>query len=126
MKIVITASGAELDAPFESRFGRCPYYIFIETDSQNWEAVPNPAASAGGGAGTQAVQFVTKKGAQAVISGRYGPNAFQAFQAAGVQMYVANRDSVNDVLDAFLNAELEQPASASAPGHRGRGHRQAY
>jgi len=125
MKIAITASAEGLEAPFEPRFGRCSYFVFIETEKREWEAVPNPAVSASGGAGTQAVQFVIGKGAQAVVSGRYGPNALAALQAGDVPMYIANQASVNDVLEAFLNDDLEQAASASAPGHKGRGHRHA-
>jgi predicted Fe-Mo cluster-binding NifX family protein len=120
MELIISASGPDLNAPFEPRFGRCAYFILVETDSQNWQAFPNPAIGASGGAGTQAAQFVAGKGAKAVISGRFGPNAFQAFQAAGIPMYVANQATVSQALQAYLSGELQQPQAAAPAGHRGR------
>ena len=31
MKIVVTANGADLDAPASPVFGRCPTYVFVDT-----------------------------------------------------------------------------------------------
>ena len=50
MKIAITATGASLDARLDPRFGRCPCFLIIDTDSMNFEAVENPNAALGGGA----------------------------------------------------------------------------
>ncbi len=50
MKIVVTANGADLDAPASPVFGRCPTYVFVDTETMQFEAVENPAVTAGGGA----------------------------------------------------------------------------
>ncbi|MBM4429494.1 MAG: dinitrogenase iron-molybdenum cofactor biosynthesis protein, partial [Chloroflexi bacterium] len=57
MKIVVSAQGDNLDAPASPVFGRCPTYVFVDTDTLAFEALPNPAISEGGGAGIQAAQF---------------------------------------------------------------------
>lgn len=76
MRIVVTANGTDLDAPASPVFGRCSTYIFVDTETMKFEAIDNPAMSAPGGAGIQAAQFVIEQGAQAVLTGNVGPNAF--------------------------------------------------
>ena len=51
MKIAVTATGPSLDEQVEPRFGRCPYFLIIETDDMDYEAVENPNVILGGGAG---------------------------------------------------------------------------
>ncbi|MFX0121789.1 MAG: NifB/NifX family molybdenum-iron cluster-binding protein, partial [Candidatus Hodarchaeota archaeon] len=65
MKVVVSAMGEDLNAEVSPIFGRCPMYIFVDTETMEFEAVPNPAMSASGGAGIQAAQFVVSKGVQA-------------------------------------------------------------
>ena len=50
MKIAITSNGTTLDDPVEARFGRCPYFIFVNPDTLEFESIPNPNMSLGGGA----------------------------------------------------------------------------
>ncbi len=54
MRMVVSAQGESLDAPTSPVFGRCPTYIFVDSESMQFEAVPNPAMNQGGGAGIQA------------------------------------------------------------------------
>jgi predicted Fe-Mo cluster-binding NifX family protein len=54
MKICISSTGNDLNAKVDSRFGRCQIFLFVDIDTLETEAVPNPAATAGGGAGTKA------------------------------------------------------------------------
>ncbi len=39
MTIVVTASGADLDAPIHPNFGRCPLYLFVDPETLTFEAV---------------------------------------------------------------------------------------
>ena len=123
MKIVITSFDANIDAQFSPRFGRCANFIVIDTESREWEAFPNPAASAGGGAGPQAVQSIAKQDVEAVVSGRYGPNAYTALKAAGIKTFVASGGTVSEVLDQYLAGKLEQVSTATGPGLHGGGRR---
>ena len=120
MKIVLSAQGANLDSPFEPRFGRCEYFIFIDRDTRQWQAEPNPASGGSGGAGTQAAQFVVSNGAQVVISGRFGPHAYSALQAAGVELYACDQGCVSEALDSYMKGDLNPVTVASAPGHSRR------
>lgn len=121
MKIIITATTNKIDQPFSPRFGRADYFILIDSETREWEAFANPAADARGGAGPQAVQFIAEKGAEIVISGRYGPSAFTALRAANIKAYIAEDGSVNEVLEQYLAGMLESTDSATGPELHGKG-----
>jgi predicted Fe-Mo cluster-binding NifX family protein len=124
MKIVVTAEGNDLNSPTNPRFGRCPTFIFVETDTLVFEAFPNPAVSASGGAGIQAAQFVVEQGAGAVLTGNLGPNAADVFGAAGVPVYFNNESTVQAAVEAFKTGRLPLAQGANVPAHAGMGMRQ--
>jgi predicted Fe-Mo cluster-binding NifX family protein len=119
MKIVVTSSGSDLDAQAHPAFGRCPVYVFVDTETMQFEAVENPAANAAGGAGIQAAQFVVERGAQAVVTGNVGPNAFQVLQPAGVLIYLFGGGTVRQAAEAYKAGRLSAAGSASKPAHAG-------
>jgi predicted Fe-Mo cluster-binding NifX family protein len=121
MKIVVTANGMDLDAPASPVFGRCPTYIFVDTETMEFEAVDNPAMSAPGGAGIQAAQFVIAQGAQAVLTGNVGPNAFNVFQAANVPIYLLTGGTVKEAIEAYKAGQLQSTADANVQAHAGMG-----
>ena len=121
MKIVVSANGADMDAPASSVFGRCPVYIFVDTETGAYEAVENPAANAAGGAGIQAAQFVIDRGAKAVVTGRVGPKALDVLQAAGVLLHLVTEGSVRAAVDQFKADKGQVASEATNPAHAGTG-----
>ncbi len=127
MKIVVTSDGADLDAPASPVFGRCAAYVFVETDTLAFEAVENPGVGAPSGAGIQAAQLVVERGAQAVVTGNVGPNAFAVFQSAGVPIYRFGGGTVREAVEAFKAGRLQTVTDAHGQagmgmgGGRGRG-----
>lgn len=122
MKLIISISGNKLESPFDPRFGRAAAFCLVDSETGNWTVHENPALSASGGAGVQAAQFVVKLGAQAVISGAYGPNAFDALSLAGIEMYLApTGDTLTaaDVLALFKAGKLQKAEAATHAGHHG-------
>ena len=119
MKVVISAQGESLEAPASSVFGRCPVYIFVDTESMEFQAMPNPAMSQGGGAGIQAAQFVVEQGAQAVLTGNLGPNAFNVLQAAGVPGYLVPEGTVRRAVEAYKAGQLQPMVGANVGAHAG-------
>lgn len=122
MKVAVAASQASLDAPVDPRFGRCPLFLVVDTETMEFEALENQAAMAGGGAGIQAAQMVANAGAQAVMAGNFGPNAFYAFSQAGIAMYpVPPGMSVRQAIEALNNGELQPLSGPSVSAHWGMG-----
>lgn len=115
MKLAISSPDGKFNSQFSARFGRCEKFIFIDSDTGAWEAIQNPAAAARGGAGTKVVQFLAENGVAATITGRYGPNAFKALKAAGIQTLQADSGTPEELLEKFIANELEQVHAASGP-----------
>jgi predicted Fe-Mo cluster-binding NifX family protein len=42
VRIVVTSSGADLDGLASPIFGRCPAFVFVDTETISFEAVENP------------------------------------------------------------------------------------
>jgi predicted Fe-Mo cluster-binding NifX family protein len=119
MKIVVTASGSHLDAPISSVFGRCPTYMFVDTETLDFEALENPAISASSGAGIQAAQFIIERGAQAVLTGDTGPNAANALQAADVTVYQIFEGTVRQAVEMFKQGRFTPIGGANVPSRSG-------
>ena len=127
MKAAITAVAPNIESQQEPRFGRAPYFVIVDTDSMEWEAVENPGASARGGAAIQAAQFLVRHGVEAVVcAGNYGPNAFDSLKAAGIKMYAnPSGGTIREVIEALKAGKLAQ---VTVPGREGMGggHRGAW
>jgi len=78
MKICVSASTNSLEAPVDPRFGRCPYFMIVDSETLQFEAVPNMASGAMSGAGIQAAQTIASRGVKVLITGNVGPNAFSS------------------------------------------------
>ncbi len=139
MKICITSSGADLSSALDSRFGRCPYFLMVDSESKKVEAVENTGVRARRGAGVTAAQIVADSGCDAVITGNIGPNAFTVLHnTAGIKIYEGHVGKISEEnLRLFNNGQLEEisearpgfgrgPAPARSPSAgsgRGRGRR---
>ena len=121
MKISISSSGKDLDSPIDPRFGRCAYFLIVETNDMSFEAFNNENISLGGGAGIQSAQFVASKGAKAVITGNCGPNAVRTLSAAGVELFVGQAGTVREVLEKHKRGELKPTTDANVVDHYGLG-----
>jgi predicted Fe-Mo cluster-binding NifX family protein len=120
MKIAVASAGNTLESPLDARFGRCAFFVIVDADSWDYEAVPNPAAAAGQGAGIEAAQLVAGRGADVVIADNVGPNAYQALTAGGVQIVPGARGTVREAVEQYLAGQLPPAAAPTATAHFGR------
>jgi len=121
MKVAVSSSGQDLDSHIDPRFGRCAYFLMVETDDMSFEVFDNESAGLGGGAGIQSAQFIISKGAKAVITGNCGPNAVKTLSVGGVEVFLENTGIVREVLQKFKNKELTSTNIANASEYSGLG-----
>jgi predicted Fe-Mo cluster-binding NifX family protein len=119
MKIAVSSSGTDQSAQVDPRFGRCAYFLVIDTESGKTEAIANAAQSAGGGAGIQAAQTVADHGAETVLTGNVGPNAHRALQAAKISVITGVSGTVSDALKAFHDGKYKATENPTVQPHFG-------
>ena len=71
-----------MDSTVDPRFGRCQYFIMVDTETMAAAPIQNTGAAASGGAGMQAAQLVQDEGASCVITGNVGPNAMNVLKGS--------------------------------------------
>ena len=122
MRLCITSTGPSLDSEMDPRFGRCQYFLFVDPQSLEMEALENPNIGASGGAGIQSAQFVANKGVEAIITGQVGPNAFTTLQAGGIKILVGASGKVREALEKYKKGQLTSYAQGpTARAHAGMG-----
>jgi predicted Fe-Mo cluster-binding NifX family protein len=119
MRIAITASGPTLDANVDPRFGRCAYFLIVDTDTLESEAVENPNIALGQGAGIQSAQLIAAKGAKSLLTGNCGPNAHETLSAAGVEVILGCSGAVRDVIEQFKAGRLSAATGPNVASQSG-------
>jgi predicted Fe-Mo cluster-binding NifX family protein len=118
MKIAISASGPDLEALVDPRFGRAPYFLIVDMDNMEFEAVPNQEGmQASQGAGIQTAALVASHQPAAVLTGNCGPKAFQTLQAAGIQVIVGLEGSVREAVQNYRAGKLKPAPGPNVAGH---------
>ncbi len=119
MKIAVSSSGKNLDDSIDTRFGRCQYFIIVDSESLEFEAVDNPGYQAMGGAGTLAAQTILNKDVQAVVTGECGPNAYMSLKAAEIKIFTGASGRVKDGIEQYKSSSLKEASGPTAPPHAG-------
>jgi predicted Fe-Mo cluster-binding NifX family protein len=121
MKIAVSSTGPGLDSQVDPRFGRCQYFIIIDPDTMEFESLENSNVMASGGAGISAAQMIAGKGVKIVLTGNCGPNAYQVFSQAGIQIITGVTGVVRDVIQNFKDRKLQATPQPSVAAHFGMG-----
>ena len=119
LKICISSTGKDLDAYVNPRFGRCSYFLVVDTETLSFNYISNESAMASGGAGIQAAQAVAKTGVEAVITGNMGPNAFQTLSAAGIRVFIGANGTVKEAVEKYKKGDLKEAEAPNVGSHSG-------
>ena len=118
MKIAISSTGKDLDSHLDPRFGRASYFIILDAETMDFEAVENTRKlNRPQGAGIQAGQIIADHHVDALITGHCGPKAFKVLQNAGVKIVTGVGGRVADAVDQFIKGELTIAADSDVEGH---------
>ena len=115
LKIAVTSQGKDLDSPIDPRFGRAAYILIVDTFSDEVEVLDNSEnVNAFKGAGIQAAVMVSDRGAEILLTGYCGPNAYKTLKAAGVKVANDVTGTVKDAVVAYRRGNVSFADSANA------------
>lgn len=118
MRIAISTAGSSLDDMVDTRFGRAPRFMIVDSVTREFTMIDNTQnLNAEQGAGIQSAQNVLDAGVSAVITGHAGPKAFKVLAAAKIDVYLCDGKTIADALDAFSAGKLTIADSADVEGH---------
>jgi predicted Fe-Mo cluster-binding NifX family protein len=118
MIVAVTAKGKNLSSEVDPRFGRAPYILIVDTKTMECEALDNSSnVNAFKGAGIQAATMVAEKGAEVLLTGYCGPNAFRTVQAAGIKVVNDVTGTVQQAIDTFRSGKVQYSENANVEGH---------
>jgi len=109
MKVAVSATGNNPESPIHRQFGRCNWFLIFGETKEMIKAMENPYAEMQTGAGIGCAQDLIQEGVEAIISVQVGPKAYEVFNQARVEIYLAPPDiSVRDAYEKFLSNELKK------------------
>ena len=103
MKIAISSTGPSLNDQIDARFGRCDYFIIMDSATMEHEAIPNQNVSSTTGAGISSAQLIADKGVEVVLTGNLGPKAANVFEAAGLRVITGVSGTVGDAARRYAD-----------------------
>lgn len=121
MKIALSAQdNTGLEGQIDPRFGRCPFFVFVDVDKDEKEIIsnkifPNESVNQFGGAGTTSAQFVANQGTEVIITPNAGPKAFQVLDQLGIKIY-RGEGKIKDNIQEFLEGNLKEIGGATNLG----------
>lgn len=119
MKIAITSYGETLESKMDKSFGRAKWFVLVDSETGAFEVHSNEQnIHAAQGAGIQAAQNIANLGAEALLTGNVGPNAFKVLSTAGVKMFIAKGDvTVGEALNEWKEGTLQETTESTIEGH---------
>ena len=114
--MAVGANGQSLEAKVSPLFGRARFFILVDPNTLEWEALDNLAnLSNAQGIGVAVANHLVRKNIRTVVAGSCGPKAFQTLEAAGVEVILQVKGTVRQALARFKQGELRR---ASGPNIR--------
>jgi predicted Fe-Mo cluster-binding NifX family protein len=102
MIIAITSTGGSMDALINEQFGRCQYFLIVDSDTMKFEAISNLGEQMQSGAEPKAAEIIINKGANILLTGHVGDKAEEVLKKGNIKI-VAGFKATEKVKDAINN-----------------------
>ncbi len=97
MIIAIASTSGDFKGNISDQGGRAPYYLLLNEKNEILEALKNPFAQGGGGAGFSVAKMLEQKDVQKLIAGKIGDNMQGALQERNIE-YISASGLIEDYL----------------------------
>ncbi|HHU53704.1 MAG TPA: dinitrogenase iron-molybdenum cofactor biosynthesis protein [Clostridiaceae bacterium] len=106
MKIAIPVDEKTLTSGVCASFGRTPYFLIYDTETEESRYINNSGTADTGGAGIKAAQTVADHTADTLLVLRLGENAAKVLKSAEIKIYKSIEGSAKDNIDALIAGKL--------------------
>jgi len=107
MKIAIPVEQNQIQTVISASFGRAPYYLIHNTETNQNEFLDNSALLSQGGAGIKAAQILLDQNVDVLIAPRCGENAALLLREGGVSLYKNNCEQPEKLIQSLKQSQLE-------------------
>jgi predicted DNA-binding protein (UPF0251 family)/predicted Fe-Mo cluster-binding NifX family protein len=108
IKIAISSLSENIDGDIDSRFGRCPFFLFVtlnDGEVSDVKAIENSNKDIRGGAGVAVAEMVANQNVNAVITGNVGPRALEVLNQFKIDIYQSS-GSIKEAIKQFIEKKL--------------------
>jgi len=108
-----------LDSRIAEHFGRAPYFAVVELNDKgeviDFRVVSNVGEHFGGPGYTH--DHILELKPDAILVYGMGPRGLSTFQSKGIAVFKAEKDTVKDVIEAYVRGELRELTEGCARAH---------
>jgi len=106
MKIAVASTGKTISSRVDDRFGRCPYFLVVDTTSRATETIENPGQGEKNAAGIRACQMLIAEDIDAIVVKNIGHNAHVTLTGAGMDVYTVVSGTVRAAVEQVKRGKL--------------------
>ncbi len=118
MKILISATGKDIESNIDATFGRAPFFLIVGPKSEEVKVIENKARDRSSGVGITSVNVVLNEEMDAVITKDIGPEAYKVFESCGIKIYQAE-GKIKDAIQDFKEGKLSEMTKATVQKYNG-------
>ena len=102
MKIALMSMGNSKDSLIGNKFGRAPYIIIYNTDTNLYESIENSGEQSKHGAGTETAELIIENGVDLLLTGEIGVKAYSVLTKAHISIkLVTSKLTVKSAIKQF-------------------------
>ncbi len=116
-RVIVPADSASIDGQVYYRFASAPYFILYDFTESKMTAIQNPYAAQVRGMGITVVQMLLQQKIDAVIVGGIGPQSFDTFYLAKVEIYGPVTGSVRTAIRNYQLEKIPELKEANLGGY---------
>ena len=99
--IAISSTGNTLDSEVDPNFGKAKWFILVNTETMEFEAIEGVGENITSGAGKATAELIIATGVKGVLTGEMGGNAASRLSAAGIYVFTGASGTVAYAIEQY-------------------------
>lgn len=122
MKIAVSSAKPDLKAQIDDSFCRCACFIIFNTDTLEYEVLPNQMRIQNEAVCKALAQLLKRFQVETIITGSCEAQIIEIFKSEGVRVIHGVRGSILQVVEHFIEGSLKPVMGPAVESHFGLNH----